>query len=119
MIVFTLKLNFKHKEHTTSHSLCWPVDSKCRDDTPAQLTGYRRQLTLKHECTKNVCTSDNTKTRKGNLQKKLFGLPNANPFSVNQAFTFDSIKWHVTSHVVEGLKSHTLIIYVINVFMNS
>lgn len=58
MIVFTLKLNFKHKQHT-SHSLCWPVGSKCRDDTPAQLTGYCRQLTWKHECTKNVCTSDN------------------------------------------------------------
>jgi hypothetical protein len=58
MIVFTLQLNFKHKQHT-SHSLCWPVGSKCRDDTPAQLTGYRRQLTWKHECTKNVCTSDN------------------------------------------------------------
>jgi len=58
MIVLTLKLNFKHKQHT-SHSLCWPVGSKCHDDTPAQLTGYRRQLTWKHESTKNVCTSDN------------------------------------------------------------
>jgi hypothetical protein len=69
MIVFTLKLNFKHKQHT-SHSFCWPVGSKRRDATPAQLTGYRRQLTRKHECTKHVCTSDNKHKHKKMKYKK-------------------------------------------------
>lgn len=82
MIVFTLKLNLKRKQHT-SHSVCWPVGSKCRDATPAQLTGYRRQLTRKHECTKNVCTSDNKhkqqKMESTKKEEKKVWTPNCEP----------------------------------------
>jgi hypothetical protein len=80
MIVFTPKPNFKHKQHMTSHSLCCPVGSKCRDETPAQLTGYRLQPTWKHECTKNVCTSGKKhKHKKLRLQTKTVWTLNCDP----------------------------------------
>jgi hypothetical protein len=117
-----LKLNFKHKQHTTSHSLRWPAGRQ-QVSWPNTCTANRLPSTTNMTtwvCQKCLHQWQQTETQECEVYKqKLFGLPTANPFFVSPTFTFGSIKWYVTSRVDGGLNPHKLtyvLLWILNWF---